>query len=102
MLKIELNNHTTSNLGGLHRETLILPPQGCWLLAPCPGLPAASRSAVKPQCTTADEGIIFLPTTTVFRSSINTVKLARSHYKLVFHLVKADGLTALETAAVGS
>lgn len=41
-------------------------------------------------------------TTIAFRSSINSVKLDWNHYKSVFHLVKAAGLTALKADGVGS
>lgn len=65
--------------------------------------PATTAMRVtKPQHPTVDEGIISPYTTTAFRSSINTVKRVQNHYKLVFHLVKAAGLTALEAAVVGS
>lgn len=103
MLKIELNKHKTSNLGCSHRQTHILTLWESWLHDQghwCPIPADAAVHAIKPQHTTADEGIISPDTTTACRSSISTVELVWNHFKLVLHLVKAAGWTALEDATV--
>lgn len=56
--------------------------------------------ATKPQYVTPGEGIVSVYASTS-RNLLNTMKLVWSHYKSVFHLVKAAGFTALQVAAMG-
>lgn len=103
MLKIELNKQKALNLGCSHRQTLILTLWESWLHDQghwCPVPANTTVHIIKPQHTTADEGVISPDTTTAFRSSINTVKLVWNHSILVLHLIKAAGWRALEDALV--